>query len=158
MSAQGQPSLDVAATNRPNVLLICVDQWRRDCLGIAGHPVVETPYLDELALKGARFTRAYSATPTCIPARASLLTGLNQHHTGRIGYRDGVPWDYPVTVASEFTRHGYQTEAIGKLHVYPERSQMGFQHVVLHDGFLHFQRQDGRSHERLEDYLPWLHR
>lgn len=149
---------NAASDGRPNVVLICVDQWRRDCLSIAGHPVVETPYLDELALRGAQFTRAYAATPTCIPARASLLTGLNQHHTGRIGYRDGVPWDYPVTIAGEFTRGGYQTEAIGKLHVYPERSQMGFQHVVLHDGFLHFQRQEGRSHERLDDYLPWLQR
>lgn len=143
---------------RPNVLLICVDQWRRDCLSVAGHPVVETPYLDELALRGVRFTRAYAATPTCIPARASLLTGLSQDHTGRIGYRDGVPWDYPVTIAGEFTGGGYQTEAIGKLHVYPERSQMGFQHVRLHDGFLHFARSAERNIARLDDYLPWLQR
>ena len=55
----------------PNVILICVDQWRGDCLSVAGHPVVETPYLDQLALRGARFTRAYTATPSCIPARAA---------------------------------------------------------------------------------------
>jgi arylsulfatase A-like enzyme len=144
--------------DRPNILLICVDQWRRDALGIAGHPVVETPYLDELALRGVRFTRAYSATPTCIPARAALLTGLNATHNGRPGYTDAVPWNYPVTIASEFTHHGYQTEAIGKLHVYPERSQMGFQHVVLHDGFLHVERRRDRSVEQLDDYLPWLRR
>ena len=35
----------------PNVILICVDQWRGDCLSVAGHPVVETPYLDQLALR-----------------------------------------------------------------------------------------------------------
>lgn len=146
------------ASDRPNIVLICVDQWRRDCLSIAGHPVVETPYLDELALRGVRFTRAYSATPTCVPARAALLTGLNATHNGRPGYRDAVPWDYPVTIASEFTRHGYQTQAIGKLHVYPERSQMGFQNVVLHDGFLHVERRRDRSIEQLDDYLPWLRR
>jgi len=143
-------------SDAPNILLVCVDQWRRDCLGIDGHPVVETPYLDELALNGVRFRRAYAATPTCIPARASLLTGLNQHRTGRIGYQDGVPWNYPVTIASEFTNAGYQTEAIGKLHVYPERSQMGFQHVQLHDGFLHFERNADRNYDRLDDYTPWL--
>jgi hypothetical protein len=56
-----------------NIVLIVVDQWRADCLSIAGHPVVHTPYLDQLALAGARFRQAYSAVPTCIPARAALF-------------------------------------------------------------------------------------
>ena len=142
--------------DRPNVVLICVDQWRGDCLGVAGHPVVQTPYLDQLALEGARFSRAYSATPTCIPARAALYTGLGQRRHCRVGYQDGVPWDYPVTIAGEFTRHGYQTEAIGKLHVYPERSQLGFQHVTLHDGYLHYARRHHPNHDMIDDYLPWL--
>ena len=146
----------MAAPERPNVLLICVDQWRGDCLGAAGHPVVDTPYLDQLASRGVRFTRAYSATPVCIPARAALFTGLSQERHGRVGYRDGVPWDYPVTLAGEFTRHGYQTQAVGKMHVYPERSQMGFQNVVLHDGYLHFARRHDRGGGLLDDYTPWL--
>jgi len=149
------PSSEPGA-QRPNAVLICVDQWRGDCLGIDGHPNVETPFLDQLALQGVRFSHAYSATPTCIPARAALLTGLSQGHHGRIGYLDGQPWNYPVTIAGEFTRHGYQTEAIGKLHVYPERSQMGFQHVTLHDGFLHAVRQGDRDLEATDDYLHWL--
>jgi arylsulfatase A-like enzyme len=45
---------------RPNVLFITLDQFRGDCLGVAGHPVVRTPGLDELAADGARFTRHYS--------------------------------------------------------------------------------------------------
>lgn len=141
---------------RPNIILINVDQWRGDCLSIGGHPVVETPYLDQLATEGARFTRAYSATPTCIPARAALHTGLSQRTHGRVGYRDGVPWNYQTTLAGEFTRHGYQTQAVGKMHVYPERSQMGFQNVILHDGFLHFGRQRERNLDLTDDYLPWL--
>lgn len=154
MSTQSSES----RAERPNVVLICVDQWRGDCLGIDGHPNVETPFLDQLALQGVRFSRAYSATPTCIPARAALLTGLSQSHHGRIGYLDGQPWNYPTTIAGEFTRHGYQTEAIGKLHVFPERSQMGFQHVTLHDGFLHAVRQGDRALDATDDYLPWLRR
>ena len=141
---------------RPNVVLICVDQWRGDCLSIDGHPVVHTPFLDQMALEGVRFTRAYSATPSCIPARASLYTGLRPKTHGRVGYKDGVLWDYPVTIASEFTRHGYQTQAIGKMHVYPERSQIGFQNVILHDGFLHFARSHNPNYEMVDDYLPWL--
>jgi len=142
--------------DRPNIVLIMADQWRGDCLSVAGHPVVHTPYLDQLALRGALFSRAYSATPTCIPARAGLYTGLSQRTHGRVGYQDGVLWDYPITIAGEFTRHGYQTQAIGKMHVYPERSQMGFQNVILHDGFLHYARRHTKSLDLVDDYIPWL--
>lgn len=141
---------------RPNIVLIIADQWRGDCLSADGHPVVQTPYLDQLAGQGVRFTRAYSATPTCIPARAALHTGQAPRTHGRVGYQDGVPWNYPVTLAGEFTRHGYQTEAVGKMHVYPERSLMGFQHVTLHDGFLHFARSQHPCLEEIDDYVPWL--
>ncbi len=142
--------------DRPNVVLICVDQWRGDCLSVAGHPVVHTPFLDRLALDGVRFTRTYSATPVCVPARAALFTGLGQRSHGRVGYRDGVPWEYPVTLAGEFTRHGYQTQAVGKMHVYPERSQLGFQNVILHDGYLHVARRADRDLGLVDDYIPWL--
>ena len=141
---------------RPNILLIMADQWRGDCLSIAGHPVVHTPYLDQLALAGARFSQAYSATPTCIPARAALFTGLRQESHGRVGYLDGIPWNYPLTLAGEFTRHGYQTQAIGKMHVYPERSQMGFQNVILHDGFINHIRSNHPNYETADDYTAWL--
>jgi arylsulfatase A-like enzyme len=144
--------------DRPNILLICADQWRGDCLSIDGHPVVHTPHLDHLASRGARFQRAYSATPSCIPARAALYTGLTQRSHGRVGYLDHVRWDYPVTIASEFSRAGYQTEAIGKMHVYPERARMGFDHVILHAalGGIRESRRKGVPQEMIDDYLPWL--
>jgi arylsulfatase A-like enzyme len=141
---------------RPNVVLITVDQWRGDALGSAGHPFASTPHLDQLAGSGVRFDRAYAATPSCIPARASLYTGLSQTSTRRVGYRDGESWNYPVTIASEFTSAGFQTQAIGKLHVYPERSQMGFQNVILHDSYLHFARKKPRDLTLVDDYLVWL--
>ena len=146
----------MADSTGPNVVLILADQWRGDCLSIAGHAVVRTPYLDQVASRGVRFTRTYSATPTCIPARAGLYTGLSQDHHGRVGYQARVPWNYETTLAGEFTRAGYQTQAIGKMHVYPERSQMGFQSVVLHDGYLFSSRQSGRDYDLLDDYVPWL--
>ncbi len=125
---------------RPNVLIIMADQFRGDCLGIDGHPDVKTPFLDTLALRGARFTRAYSATPTCIAARAGLLTGMCPRHHGRVGYLDGVPWTYEHTLPRSFTQAGYQTKCIGKMHVHPIRSRQGFEDVELHDGFLHHYR------------------
>ncbi|MGP3776431.1 arylsulfatase [Streptomyces sp. SDT5-1] len=145
----------------PNIVLICVDQWRGDCLSAAGHPHVRTPHLDRLAASGTRFAHAYSATPTCIPARAALFTGQSQERHGRVGYLEGVPFEtaHPVTLAGELRRGGYQTQAIGKMHVWPERARAGFDDVVLHDGFLHHAR---REHRRdfafFDDYVPWLRR
>lgn len=142
--------------DRPNIVLIMTDQWRGDCLSVTGHPVVHTPYLDQMSLDGVRFDRAYSATPTCIPARAALFTGQTQSTHGRVGYRDGAPWNYEVTLAGELTRNGYQTQAVGKMHVYPERSQLGFQNVILHDGFLHYARRHAPGLDLIDDYVPWL--
>lgn len=142
-------------SDQPNVVLMVTDQWRGDCLSIDDHPVVHTPFLDQMALRGAHFRHAYTACPSCIAARAGLYTGLSPRSHGRVGYRDGVPWNYPVTLAGEFTRHGYQTQAVGKMHVYPERSQLGFQNVILHDGFLHYARRHHEDLTRVDDYIPW---
>ncbi len=68
----------VDTTERPNVLLITIDQLRADCLGASGHPVVSTPNLDDLAERGVRFANHYTNCAPCAPARASLLTGLWQ--------------------------------------------------------------------------------
>ena len=62
-----------------NVLLICSDEHARSALGCYGHPVAKTPTLDQLADSGTRFTRAYTPSPICIPARASLATGTQVH-------------------------------------------------------------------------------
>lgn len=140
----------------PNVVLICADQWRGDCLSAAGHPVVRTPYLDQLASRGVRFDRAYAATPTCVPARAALMTGLSQRGHRRVGYEDGRPWEYPVTLPGSFRAQGYHTQAIGKMHVWPERARLGFDDVLLHDGYLHHSYDRHRNVADYDDYTPWL--
>ncbi|MFB3894564.1 MAG: arylsulfatase [Phycisphaerae bacterium] len=139
--------------DRPNIVLICVDQWRWDCLSIAGHPAVETPHIDHLANRGVRFTQAHTAVASCIAARAGLLTGLSQRTHGRVGYQDGVEWRYPTTLAGEFGKGGYQTVAVGKMHVHPQRNNVGFDEVILHDGMLHFYG-TGRD----SDYETWVRR
>ena len=145
---------------QPNILLITVDQMRGDCLGICGEHMVETPYLDTFANQGTRFVNAYSAVPTCIAARAALLTGLSQRTHGRVGYRDGVAWNYPHYIAGELSKAGYQTRCVGKMHVHPSRSLCGFHEVELHDGYLHASRNEGvKASENwftTDDYLPWL--
>ncbi len=145
---------------KKNIVLILVDQMRRDCLGVMGHPVVETPTLDMMKRNGSMFRRAYSGVPSCIAARASILTGLKQSNHGRVGYKDGIDWNYKTTIASEFSKAGYQTQSIGKMHVHPERNLCGFHNVILHDGYMHYARNSEKSHstsyEQCDDYLYWL--
>jgi arylsulfatase len=135
---------------RPNVLLITVDQWHGRLLGCAGHPVLSTPTLDELATYGVRFTRAYSESPICIPARRSLMMGTCARTHGDREYHEGEPMPAGVpTLARCFRDAGYQTSAIGKLHVYPQRDRIGFDDVLLSE--------DGRSQWAVvDDYELFL--
>lgn len=146
--------------NKPNIVMIMVDQLRADCTGFMGHPVVKTPYLDSLATMGAVFENTYSATPTCIPARASLFTGLAPKNHGRVGYADGINWNYETTLASELSKAGYYTQCVGKMHVHPLRNLLGFHNIELHDGYLHYYRNANkpiREHQYFaDDYLYWL--
>lgn len=146
---------------KPNIVMIMVDQMRFDCLSILGHPVIDTPHLDELARNGTIFKNAYAATPSCVPARAALLTGMSQKNTGRVGYEDKLPWDYSHFLPSVLSSAGYYTQAIGKMHVYPTRKLCGFHHIELHDGYMHYNRfkqatKTGESFNEVDDYLQWL--
>ncbi len=105
-------------TCRPNIILITDDQHRGDTLGFMGHPCVRTPHLDQLAFEGVSFRNAYSTCPVCIPARTSLITGIEAHEYGcphfAADYRiDRRREDY---LASRVTAAGYQTCLIGKTH------------------------------------------
>ncbi len=120
--------------DRPNILLITVDHWPAELLGCAGHPFILTPNLDQLADCGTRFTNAYSCTPSCIPARRSLMTGTDARtHGDRVfdEHLEMLP-ELP-TLAATFAEHGYQCYAVGKLHVYPQRDRIGFHEVILNE-------------------------
>ncbi len=125
---------------RPNILLIVCDQFRGDCLSFEGHPDVLSPNLDSLAATSVYFKHAYSPVPSCIPARAMMFTGKYAKHNKRVGYQDGVSWEYKDMLAERLSQAGYQTQCVGKMHVHPPRNNCGFQNVKLHDGYLGYYR------------------
>jgi len=118
-------------TERPHILAITVDHWFASLLGAAGHSCVQTPTLDELARAGTRFTRAYTETPVCIPARRTLMTGCPPRVHGDRVYSDEMPMPGIPTLAQTFRDAGYQAYAVGKLHVFPQRQRIGFDDVLL---------------------------
>lgn len=122
--------MSAMASRRPNILLITVDQWPGHLLGCAGHPVIQTPTLDELANSGRRFVNAHSECPICVPARRSLMTGASPRAHGDRVYDDQLAMP-AATLAAAFRQAGYQTQAVGKLHVFPQRDRIGFDDVLL---------------------------
>lgn len=145
---------------KANIILFMCDQYRYDAFSFKDHPDVKTPHLDTLANEGTSFDHAYSSCPSCIPARAALFTGKSQRHHGRVGYEDGISWDYEHMLAQELSNHGYQTQCIGKMHVHPSRNRCGFQNVKLHDGYLGYYRNQEIPHmmhqDVTDDYLHFL--
>ena len=117
---------------RPNVLLICVDHWPGALMGAAGHDHILTPTLNQLAANGVRFTRAYTSTPTCIPARRALMTGTTAKTHGDRVFNEYLEMDPALpTMPQVFRDAGYQAYGVGKLHVYPQRNRIGFDEVIL---------------------------
>lgn len=104
---------------RPNILLITADQWRGDCLGTCGHPIVRTPNLDRFAETATVFERHYAATAPCSPARASLYTGLYQMNH-RVVW-NGAPLDNRFdNIARAARRAGYAPTLFGYTDTSPD--------------------------------------
>lgn len=145
---------------KPNIILLMCDQFRGDCISFNGHPDIETPNLDTLSATGITFDNAYSSCPSCIPARVALFTGKSQKNHGRVGYEDGISWNYNHMLAQELSDNGYQTQCIGKMHVDPPRLSCGFNNLKLHDGYLGYYRSSLIPHyqhqEVTDDYLYYL--
>ncbi len=131
---------------RPNIVVIITDQQRSDCIGYA-NPVLETPYLDQLAGRGVKFTRCYTSSPSCLPSRAAMMTGMDQWNHGRLGSGAGQDaLDFPATLAGELMKAGYHTASIGKSDQFPRRALYGFYEAV----------QDSTGRGLWTDYMAWL--
>ncbi|MCS1410239.1 MAG: Choline-sulfatase [Verrucomicrobia subdivision 3 bacterium] len=107
------------SAQRPNILLISIDDLNDwvGCLG--GHPQALTPNIDRLARRGTLFTNAHCQSPVCNPSRASMLTGRYPHSTG-IYFLSPPLTVAPalknvLTLPEYFAKHGYHTLAVGKI-------------------------------------------
>jgi arylsulfatase A-like enzyme len=134
-----------------NILFIMCDQLRWDYLSCYGHPHLKTPYIDALAARGVRFTRAYVQSPVCGASRMST-------YTGRYVQSHGAAWNgFPLKVGEltlgDYLRPlGVRTALVGKTHM--EADVEGMQRLgidpqsiigvrVAECGFEPYERDDG---------------
>ncbi|QYY35807.1 sulfatase-like hydrolase/transferase [Ruficoccus sp. ZRK36] len=111
------------AQQRPlNILHLFADQQRFDTIGALGNTLIRTPNLDRLANEGLAFTRAYSPSPECVPARASMITGHYPGRTGCYGNRHTMPSnEEQPSFMERLKQAGYHTHGVGKCHFNPDR-------------------------------------
>lgn len=129
-----QPLVCEAAA--PNIVVIMADDlgWR-DLHGY-GNALVDTPYLDQLARQGMKFTDAYAAAPVCSPTRAAMITGQSPARLHLTNHAPGNPDGFAlpgsnlheaeairhlplsaVTIAERLSAAGYATAHVGKWHL-----------------------------------------
>jgi N-acetylglucosamine-6-sulfatase len=137
---------------RPNFLVILIDDLRFDEFGAGGHPYLKTPHVDRIAREGVIFERAFHTTPICSPNRASILTG---QYASRHGIIDNVARDAAShrlpNYHLELKRLGYETAHIGKWHMGNSGApRPGYDFWVSFDG--HGRLNDPRLNEQ-GDYV-----
>lgn len=104
-----------SASDRPNVVLIYIDDLGYGDVGAYGCTDIPTPNIDRLAKEGVRCTASYITNPPCCPSRCALMMGQYAQRFGKYGMSRGlpIPEDRP-TLAKYMTEQGYATGQIGK--------------------------------------------
>ena len=103
------------ARDKPNVVILLVDDLGSGDVSCLFRDVVKTPNIDRLAKEGVKFASGYVTAPLCGPSRAGFLSGRYQQRFGFNGNRDGIPTDIPL-LPGLLKSAGYRTGIIGKWH------------------------------------------
>ncbi len=137
-------------------LILMADQLAAAWLPVYGHPLVQTPHLDELARGATVFDAAYCAYPLCAPSRAAMLTG---RYASRIGVYDNaaeLPAATP-TLVHAFRGAGFHTSVAGKMHFIGPDQLHGFEQRLTTDIYPADFGWTPDWDRPLDEPLPWYH-
>jgi len=112
-----------------NILFIMADEHNYNCINQLGNDFIITPNIDSLVKEGTTFTSAYTPSPLCVPARASLATGTyvhkNKYWDGAHAYDARVPgWQHVLR------DNNVNVTSIGKLHYKDRTIDTGFTETI----------------------------
>ncbi|ANQ49525.1 sulfatase [Flammeovirga sp. MY04] len=136
-----------AQNDKPNILLINVDDLGWSDVGYQGNDIYQTPNIDQLAKESISFINGYAGAANCAPSRACLITGqtTTRHGISTVGSSNrgapftrklnGIPTKTKLktdalTMGSILKEHGYQTAMFGKWHVSDDARDMGFDYTI----------------------------
>jgi len=144
-------------SERRNVLLIVVDQWRADFVPALGADFLRTPNLDRLCREGVTFRNHVTTAVPCGPARASLLTGL--YLMNHRAVQNTVPLDARhFNLAKALRLIGYDPALIGYTTTTPDPRTTGPRDprfLVLGDIMDGF-RSVGAFEPNMDGYFGWI--
>lgn len=112
------------APHLPNIVIFVADDLGVDDIEPYGNKIVKTPNLDQLADQSLRFTNAFANTPTCIPSRSVLYTGLmplkNGSHANNVrNMKVGECKPDVLSIPHYLKSAGYRVAQAGKRHFFP---------------------------------------
>jgi len=117
----------------PNIVFFLTDDQRNDTLGCAGHPIIKTPNVDDLAANGVHFTEMFVEHSICWVSRATLMTGLTCRSFGQKERPDTLKPEAAEFMCSDVLRDaGYRTGFYGKWHI---KGPKGFKAADHYDEF-----------------------
>jgi arylsulfatase A-like enzyme len=125
---------DTWPSGRPNILVLCMDQWQTH-MQVPND--VQFPAMQRLEARGVSFDRSYCTAPLCTPSRATMGTGVHAKHAGlpdntNFAWTDesysGIP-----TLGHMLRDQGYYTAFKGKWHLWEPNSEDGLERYGFSD-------------------------